>query len=625
MFASSLLKSSPVKNQDTRDYGTIGEVLSPEPTESGTRSYVRHSSFSLLPTVIVVAVLYLAREFIVPLAVALLLSFLLAPIVGRLERIKLSKIFAVLSSVLISILFLGLLAWTVATQLIDVSYKLPEYSHNIHEKLQSLNGPIGSAFNRITSTLEKFKADVVATPSKSAVSKSREVDQAIPVEVVDDSLTPLGLVRDVLGPILHPFLTAGMIILFAIFILISWDDLRNRLIRLIGHGHLTRTTQAFDEAANRVGRYLLAQCLINLVFGVGVGLGLWAIGLPNPALWGLLGGVLRFIPFIGPWIAAVCPTLLALAVFPAWSQALLVVALFLVLELSVNSILEPFFYGASTGLSPIAILVSAVFWTWLWGGAGLFMSTPLTVCLVVLGRFAPRLEFLYILLGDDPVLTPAVRVYQRLLAGDFDAAEAIAELFLKENSLEALFDQVLVPALVMAEQDSVLHHIDLDTRSFIRQNLRHLINDLSLSRDLEVKDESVVDQQIVASAPTLICLPARDEADDLYATVCNNVLLAHGYETKTIAYRTLFIEASEQIKQLKIKTVFLCAVPPYSINHAAYAIKRLRSHFPDLAITVSLWGTKNPDPSIAVRLKDAGATKIVGSVEESLQAARESA
>ena len=260
------------------------------------------------------------------------------------------------------------------------------------------------------------------------------------VQVQSPAPTPLETLRDVGGPLIAPFATAGLVVVLVIFMLLQREDLRDRVLRLVGGREVARATEAMDDAAKRISRYLLMQLIINVLYGIPVGIGLYFIGVPNPILWGCLATVLRFIPYLGPVIGALFPIALSFAVAPGWTLPLLTVALFVVLELFSNNVLEPWLYGASTGLSPVAVLVAAVFWTMLWGPLGLLMSTPLTVCLVVLGRHVPQLGFFDVLLGDEPALSPEVKFYQRLLARDPEEATELAEEYLEDGSLDKLYE-----------------------------------------------------------------------------------------------------------------------------------------------------------------------------------------
>ena len=382
----------------------------------------------LVGMVIVVGALYLGSEILIPLALALLLSFMLAPIVTRLRRLGLGRIPSVL--IVVVLVFTALLGVgsIVGTQIVDLATNLPRYEWNLRSKIRDLSIaiPSGGVVEQTSEMLRDLSQELeeATTPEKEAESEAEvPPPEPIPVQVQRPAPTPMQTLREIGGPLVAPIATAGLVVVFVIFMLLQREDLRDRIIRLVGASDVARTTEAMNDAAKRISRYLLMQLVINLLYGIPVGVGLYFIGVPNPILWGLLATILRFIPYVGPVIAALFPIALSFAVAPGWSIPLMTIALFVVLELFSNNVLEPWLYGSSTGLSPVAVLVAAVFWTTLWGPAGLLLSTPLTVCLVVLGRHVPQLAFFDVLLGDEPALAPEVKFYQRLLAHDPEEAE----------------------------------------------------------------------------------------------------------------------------------------------------------------------------------------------------------
>src|SRR5216684_2763424 len=419
----------------------------------------------------VVAALFFAREILIPLAFALTLSFLLTPAVTFLEKLHMGRVVPVILTVLISMAAGGWITWIIANQLVDVASQLPTYRQNIHAKIEALRnrgkGPLGRAADSAKEIGQELSSpDAPAITSTPGAQKQRNIVRApagpVPVQIVQTRTSGLADLPDLLKPFLAPLGRAGMIIIFAIFMLIKREDLRNRLLRLVGLGQLNIMTQALDDAAQRVSRYLFMQFLVNAGFGTIFATGLYFIGVPNPVLWGVLAGILRIVPYVGTLFAATLPIILSLAVFDGWLPPLLVFLLFGGLELIICNFVEPWLYGAHTGISSLALLVTAVFWTFLWGPAGLILSTPLTVCVVVLGRYFPQLSFLHILLGDEPVLEAEAQLYQRLLAMDQPEARSIVEAFLKTGKpLVELYDSVLIPALTLAEQDR--HNGALDT------------------------------------------------------------------------------------------------------------------------------------------------------------------
>ena len=434
-----------------------------------------------------IAVLYLAREIFIPLSLALLFGFLLSPLVKRLERWRMRRNLAVTVVIVFSLFGIGLVGWVVSYQLVDVFNQIPAYKDNIREKLVALSGGRNANLNKVKNSVEELGKELSATdtpgpppnPSstdtqpKGVATQSRPLP--IPVEVVDPPPTVLQAAPAILAPLIVPLATALVVIVFTAFILLHQADLRNRLIRLTAPRELNVMTQALDDATERVSKFLVTQFVVNTTFGVFVAVGLYFVGLPNALLWGVLAGLLRFIPYLGTITGGALPLILALAVFPGWQQPLLVLGLYTAIEIVTFNLIEPWAYGARTGISPLAILVAAVFWTTLWGPVGLLLSTPLTVCVVVLGRYVPQLEFLFVLLGDEPVMPPADQFYQRLLAMDQREARAIAVDFLEANNSLALYDGVILPALAMAEDDRHKGALEAGREEFIVQSITEFI------------------------------------------------------------------------------------------------------------------------------------------------------
>ena len=406
---------------------------------------------------IIVTVLYMGRDVFVPMALAILLSFVLAGPVNFLQALRIPKVAAAVVTVLLAFVVIFALGSLIASQLTRLAGDLPQYQSTIQAKITSLRGVTGSSttLERAEGMLQDLSKEINKpktggpTPlsSDSATNPGPSRATPIPVEVLQPDPGTLANLRALIAPLISPLATTGIIIIFVIFILLQREDLRNRLIRLAGARDLQRTTAALDDAANRLSRLFLNQLLINSGFGVLIGLGLWTIGVPSPALWGILAAVLRFVPYIGSFIAAAFPLTLAVAVDPGWWMLIWTAILFFVIEPMIGQVIEPMVYGRSTGLSPVAVVVSATFWTALWGPIGLILATPLTVCLVVLGRHVERLAFLDIMFGNRPALSPSEIFYQRMLAGDPTEAAEKAEQFLKERSLSSYYDDVALKGL----------------------------------------------------------------------------------------------------------------------------------------------------------------------------------
>jgi predicted PurR-regulated permease PerM len=587
---------------------------------------------ALTAGVVVIATLYFARVVLVPFALAVLFSFLLSPLVGVLEKTRLPRAISVLLVVVISMALVGSIGVVVTNQLIDVTNQLPDYKANIKKKVDSLHGSNRTALVRATEAVSELNKEVVETPSvmvptarqHQPLGASEPAARPVAVQMVQAPNSPWAFLYGWLGTVG----VAGIVLVFTVFMLLRREDLRNRFIRLVGHSHLNLMTQALDDASHRISKYLLLQFLVNASYGLVVGVGLHFIGLPNALLWGVIAAVLRFLPYVGPTIGALLPTVLSLAVFDGWARSLMVVGLFLFIEIIVANFLEPMLYGAQTGISSLAILVAAVFWTLLWGPAGLVLSTPLTVCLVVLGRYVPQLKFLHILLGDEPVLTPEAHFYQRLLAADHREARQVLEQHLLGKSLLELYDSVVIPALGLAERDRHQNDLDEAVERFICQSTRELIEELH-DKSAEVEEMSVVaaeghdlkdaaSQGGTALRPKVVCVPTRDEADEIAGTMLAQLLERDGRDAQCISLGTTQ-EMLEQIVNENPDIVFLSALPPFALTYARTLYKKVRARLPDVSIFIGVWNFSEVDKlstRLALDSNGRGVTTLRAALEE---------
>jgi predicted PurR-regulated permease PerM len=614
-------------------------VKFPDPANgSATRSYPSRDLFRLLAVVVAVAAiaaLYFARIVLIPFALALLFTFILTPVVRILERVHLRRIPSTLLVVVLSVAACGAVGWMVAKQLSEVVNQLPAYKSNIKARLGSLHWPANQSLDSASETITEISKDLAASPiashptstaaAPSSAARSASPSRPVPVEVVKTPALPLESVQSVLGLLG----SAVIVLVFTIFMLIRREDLRNRLISLAGEGHLHLVTQTLDDASARVSKYLLLQFVVNTCYGIFIGACLHFIGVPGALLWGVLAGVLRFLPYIGPPLGGMMPLLLSLAVFHGWTQPLLTLALFIVTELIVSNFMEPMLYGIHTGISSLAILVAAIFWTAIWGPIGLVLSTPLTVCLLVAGRHVPRLRFLHILLGDEPVLTPSSRFYQRLLAMDHDDARQVLEHHLEGQTLEDLYDSVLIPALSLAEHDRHQDRLDDASQKFICQSTRELIEELWEPRgeDAASANESGAAAEPAAiyltqpararTAPALniLCLPARDEADELVATMLAQVLERAGHRAQCIPVDAA-AEMLAQIRAAHPDVVCISALPPFAVPHVRSLYAKLRAQEPDLRILVGLWHFSGDPSKISRRLGLTGGSQTFSTLGE---------
>lgn len=570
----------------------------------------------IVVAVVLIATLYFARVVFVPLALAWLFSLILTPPVAFLEKIKLPRIFAIFLVTVVLVGFVGLLGWKTSQQFVDLTSQLPMYKKTLQDKIHALKASSSQKLNKASDAVKELSNEMSGAASgassqnetkKTPATAGSSTSRPMAVEVVS-STDLVESVRHLLGPLG----TAGVVIIFTIFILADREDLRNRLIRLAGGGRLNKMTQALDEANQRINRYLFLQLAVNAGYGLLIFSALHLIGVPNAPLWGVTAAILRFLPYVGPPMAAVMPIILSLAVFPGWAHALATAGLFLVLELLVGNVVEPLLYGAHLGLAPLAILVAAVFWTLIWGLPGLVLSTPLTVCLVVTGRHVASLSFLNILLGDEPVLPPHAQYYQRLLAADQNEARQVLEQYVKEKSLEELYGSVIIPALRLAEQDR--HHNGLDEarQTFIYQSTREIVEELtdnSTEQFAERTAENSPEHSRMAieerGPADVLCMPARDEADDVVAMLLARLLERRGHRAESLAIGTTS-EMLSHVAEVNPGVVCISALPPFAVNHARALYTKLRIQFPDLHIVVCLWHFEGDLRQAAMRLKLTG-------------------
>jgi predicted PurR-regulated permease PerM len=554
----------------------------------------------LLTTGLVVAFLYFARDVIIPIALAILLSFLLAPAVRWLHRWHIGRVTAVTLTVLLAFLAMIGFSAIVVQEISSLAQQLPEYRSNLETKIRSLPGavPGGGALRRVTSTIQELGRELkrseteisTSAGDRSAIGSSRpEPSTPVPVAIQRPEFEPLQIVQSIIGPLLQPLAMAGLVIVFVVMILLKREDLRDRLLRLAGRRDLHRTTVAMDDAAGRISRYLSRQLIVNACCGLPIGFGLAVIGIPNAALWGIFAAMLRFVPYLGIVIAAGFPVALAVAVDPGWMLLVWVVLLFVGVELVVSNLLEPWVYGASTGLSSVALIAAATFWTWLWGPVGLLLSTPLTVCLVVLGRHVPQLEFLDIMLGNQPVLAPDETFYQRLLANDPEEATEQAEEFVKERSLAEFFDEVAIPALIRAQVDSDDGALLPERRLTIRQGVQAMLENLS--------DEVTADptaghstSPAIGGVPRIVCIAGRNELDEAAALLLVHLLRLEYPDTVAGALSAEATKSDLSQSSLENAAVIcLSLISTHSAVRARYLVRRLYRRAPRAQVLVGFW------------------------------------
>jgi predicted PurR-regulated permease PerM len=567
----------------------------------------------------VIGFLSLASEFLKPLALAILLSFALAPLACFLERRGLPRSVAVVLTIVMTLGVLGGITYQVGQQLTMLANDMPRYEEHIKTKLSSLKPPRENALKRITAVGSQLASTLDEPAPMTGVQRVLVVSQPTFRERLQSAV----------GPSLERLGVVSFVLILVLFMLNSREDLSDRIVRLFGLSRVSLTTRTMDEVGQRISRYLAMFTLVNSTLGLIVGLGLELIGVPYAMLWGVLFALLRFIPYIGPAAAFVLPLTFSFAYFEGWREPLLVVALFGTLEIVASSFLEPVIYGRTTGVSALGLLVAAMFWTWLWGGLGLLLSTPLTVCLAALGKSVPGLGCFATLLGEDPPLKPDVRFYQRLLAMDQDGATAVVETALKQQPRDEVFDQIMIPALARAEQDRARDDIDQCEQALIWRVIGDLITDLEETPALDLKSLATANTHAAAPKadddlaegcalppPRLLGIAANDHADLLVLRMLALLLPPQECALTILEAPESPLKLAEQVAEADPDLVLVAHLPPEGSTPARYLVRRLRARFADLPILVGSWRMHDDNAEAAERFASVGASRVVFRVAE---------
>jgi predicted PurR-regulated permease PerM len=570
--------------------------------------------------VLVIVVLYWAQAVLVPIALAILLTFVLTPPVTWLER-WIGRVAAVLAMVVVVFTILGAAGWGLSRQMDYLAADLPRYRTNILEKIKDVRVfGRGGSVEKLQETYEDIRTDL----EKAEVPRGTV---ARPVVVTSEQVAGVtGFAW--LTPFIGPLGTAGLVLVLVIFMLLERRALRDRMIGLLGQGRLANTTKAFDEAGTRVSRQLLMQSLVSVIYGVVAWVGLYMLGVPYPFVWAMLGAVLRFVPYVGPVLGAGAPILVSLAALEGWMGPLSVMGLYLVLELFTNLVLETVLYAGAAGVSQVALLVSVAFWTWLWGPLGLLMATPLTVCLVVIGKRVPGLEFVGMLMADSPALPPEYGFYQRLLARDQAEAADLIERHIKAEASRTVYDSLLLPALSYAERDRIEQRLSVDEENAVIEATRELLADAAESiqrRDAHAKlDDEAADaggDVAVTPAPAhaplaVLGYPINGAADalalEMLARVADDLPLA----IEVVPTRLQASELIALVRARGVSVVCLADLPPSTPSKTRYFAKRLRAAQPELTVVVGRWAPPELADDSAQPLKDAGATFVASTLLE---------
>ena len=574
---------------------------------------------------LIIAALYFGREIFVPFALAVLLSFVLAPFVMRLRAWRIPRTISVLVVVFIGFSIIFSLGGLMVSQATRLAAKLPGYQQTLSDKIESLRGLMGSSgtLEQASTVLKELKTelqhrDAAGRPADSELTRQpSDKPTPIPVEVRQPDPGALSTFGAIIQPLISPLTTTGIVVIFVVFVLLQREDLRNRLVRLAGSADIQRTTAALDDAGKRLSKLFLTQLAFNAVFGLAIGIGLEFIGVPSAPLWGLVAMIMRFVPYIGALISAVFPLILSAAVGSGWQMLILTAALFVVLELLAGQVLEPLIFGHSSGLSPIAIILSASFWTWLWGPVGLVLATPLTICLVVLGRHVDRLKFLDVMLGDRPPLTPPQLAYQRMLAGDPIEAVEQAHEYLNDSSLENYYDAILLKGLRLAEADRQLGHLDEDRLSRVVATVEELVAELEAQHDVAATEPGSPDlssspgaaisierasyqHALIPEQPTsslsVVCIPGAGRLDEATALVLAQLLRYRGIRATAEKADALSMSKLLSLELANTALVCVCYLSQPSAAKIQHAIRGLSRRIDGTRILFALLGTEAIEP-----------------------------
>jgi predicted PurR-regulated permease PerM len=624
----------------------MNEILAARPEGRGNLPAAASSITTVFMAVVMVGVIYLGREVLMPIALAVLMSFVLAPLVGFLQRIYVPRVAAVFLVVLVAFSAVFALGGLMVSQVNQLAGELPRYQSTLREKIEALRGATASSstLERASEVLQELGKELQrprdaarpAIPTGGDAARERP----IPVEVRQPGPGALQTLAALVAPLIYPLTTTGIVVIFVIFILMQQQDLRSRLVRLAGSHDLQRTTAAMDEAGQRLSRLFLMQLLLNAGFGLVIGVGLWVIGVPSAPLWGMLAMILRFVPYIGAIISAIFPLVLAAAVGQGWSMLLWTAALFLITEPIVGHVIEPLVYGHSSGLSPVAVVASATFWTWLWGPIGLILATPLTICLVVLGRHVERLKFLEVMLGSEPALTPEQQVYQRMLAGDPIEVTEQAQEFLAEKPLIEYYETVLMRGLRLAAADAERDSLDHERMQRIRDVVAEIVDDLDSHEDepeaapppqgegplARLKEVEIAADKEAATlserwrtGDAVLCIPGIGLLDEAVAIMLAQLIRRRGLGARAAEADALSMAKIFALDTKDVALVCLCYLENATPAQVRYAARRTRRKAPEARVLVSLFGESDHMGRAEAPHLSAGVEVVTGSLRDAVE------
>jgi predicted PurR-regulated permease PerM len=552
----------------------------------------------LLLLAVIVLVLYFARDLLIPLTFALTLAFLLAPAVSRLEVRKVPRVLAVALIGILAFTTIGGVGYVVTRQLLNVARTLPSYRLNIKEKMATVHSPAEQSIEKAITDFEDITGLAISSLTPVSTADTQQIPTQIQtVRVIDPDRSQLQATTELLMRFLRPIGTIGVVIVFTIYLLMKREDLRHRILLLAGMGRISLMTQALQEAATRISQYLFFQAAVNASYGILFGSGLYLIGIPDATLWGALAGILRVVPYVGTATSLALPLIVSIAISASWWHPLLILGLFLVLELTATNFVEPWLFSSRTGISSLALLTMAIFWALLWGWPGLILSTPLTVCIVVIGRHVPQMSFLHTLLGTDAELSAEAHFYERLLAMDQREAHAIANNFLEGKPLVELYDSVLIPALALVEQDRHQGNLDDARCNFFFLSIGELIAELTDYHQKESPNSPTIAlyQPFKVQEFAIVCISASDQADELTAQMLVQLMERSNHQTLLLSAASVSGEILDSLAAEPNTVIFISALPPFAFSQARAICQRVRAHLPNNRIIIGLWNTAN-DP-----------------------------
>jgi len=598
-------------------YSCPEKTVHPIRAPRGRMSRARTTEFPRIDPLLVlgatVLVLFFARELLIPFAFALTLAFLLAPAVSRLESRRIPRVVAVALAGILAFAVICVVGYVGARQLLNVATHLPEYRLSIQRKIASVHSPLEKSIQSAIDDIENISGDLANSAGNATPTSTQQPAQ--PVRIVDPNHTQLDSTSELAMRFLRPIGTFGVVIVFTIYLLMKREDLRHRILLLAGIGRISLMTQALQEAATRISQYLLLQAAVNAAYGTLFGFGLFLIGIPNATLWGVLAGILRIVPYVGTATSLILPLIVSVAISNSWVPTLLILGLFLTLELTSTNFVEPWLFSSRTGISSLALLAMAIFWALLWGWPGLILSTPLTVCIVVMGRYVPQLSFLHTLLGTDAELSAEALFYERLLALDQHEARAVANRFLEGKPLVELYDSVLIPALSLVEQDRHQGVLDDVRCNFFFLTIGELVAELTDYHQKETPNSPVPDAPYLARPArkndfAVVCISASDQADELTSIMLVQLMERASHTTLLLSASTVSSDILDSLANETDTVIFISALPPFAFSQARAICQRVRSHLPHNRIVIGLWNTpEDPDQSPDVMIERFGAGK----------------